>query len=159
MTVYTIHKHDHNGVPVWQYHGTLDLQTANTVCVHAHFGTLKGRDVDIDVVTFRVGDLMTEWFYSDRWYNVFQIDDVDHGHVKGWYCNISRPAMFYADYLTHDDLALDVFVRPDGTIDLLDEDEFALIDISDTERRTAWDAVAQIREAVTVRAAPFDVIK
>lgn len=159
MTTYTIHKYDHNSVPVWHYHGTLDWQTATTVCVHAHFGTLKGRDADIDVVTFRVGDLMTEWFYSDRWYNIFQINDVEDGRIKGWYCNICRPATFYPDSLTHDDLALDVFVHPDGVITLLDEDEFAAIRIDEAERRTAWDAVDELRAQVAGRSGPFAGIR
>ncbi len=157
MSFYTIYKRDHDGNPVWHYPATLDYQTETTVCIHAYFAALFGGDVE-SIITFRMGDLMTEWFYSDRWYNVFQIEDVDDGRIKGWYCNITRPALFYADYLVHDDLALDVFVHPDGAIVLLDEDEFAAIDIPDIDRAAAWDAVAQIRAAVAERSGPFAVI-
>lgn len=155
---FTIHKHDHAGRYVWQYAGEVITRDTTSVCIQARFGSVGGTDVDSGVVVFRVGDRMTEWFYTDRWYNIFQIEDVDDGRIKGWYCNITRPAQVYADHLTHDDLALDLFVGPDGAITLLDEDEFAALDLPADERRAAWEAVAQIRRLVHDRHPPFDVL-
>ena len=48
------------------------------------------------------------------------------GEPKGWYCNVTTPASFDADGIRYVDLALDLFVHPDGRFTVLDEDEFAL---------------------------------
>jgi predicted RNA-binding protein associated with RNAse of E/G family len=45
--------------------------------------------------------------------------------LKGWYCNITRPAHIDGDVITSEDLELDLYVSPDRTTVLrLDEDEF-----------------------------------
>ena len=64
---------------------------------------------------------MTEWFYSDRWYNVFRLEDVDDDRLKGWYCNIGRPARLGKAVVAYDDLALDVFVTPEGGVTVLQQ--------------------------------------
>jgi len=67
-----------------------------------------------------------------------------------------------------DDLEVDVFVAPDGTITLLDEQEFeALLDeqefealpISAKERMVVFTAIQAIRQRVTSRDVPFDKIR
>jgi len=46
--------------------------------------------------------------------------------LKGWYCNITRPAQIEGDVVTSEDLELDLFVSPDRKNLLrLDADEFA----------------------------------
>ncbi len=155
----TVQKLDHNSVLVWQYHGEIVKQGDTWVKLEAKMG----RDAHTDHFDFRVGDTMTEYFYADRWYNVFRVQDVDSGAVKGWYCNITRPAEISTtqDGVTvkAEDLALDVVVMPDGAIHLLDEDEFAALPLSDLERGQVWHAVGQIRALVEARSAPFDEIE
>ena len=46
-----------------------------------------------------------ETFYSDRWYNIFEIYDRDDDQFKGWYCNIGKPAMIEDDFVSYVDLA------------------------------------------------------
>jgi len=46
------------------------------------------------------------------------------GDLKGWYCNITKPAVVTEDELTFVDLALDLWVWPDMRYLVLDEDEF-----------------------------------
>ncbi len=155
----TVQKLDHNGVLVWQYHGEIVAQGDNWVMLVAKMG----RDAQTDYLHFRVGDTMTEYFYTDRWYNVFRVQDVDSGAVKGWYCNITRPAEIIMKgeevTVTAEDLALDVIVMPDGAVHLLDEEEFAALPLADLERGQVWHAVGQIRALVESRAAPFDEIE
>jgi hypothetical protein len=55
-----------------------------------------------------------ETFYSDRWYNVFEIYDRDDGKFKGWYCNIGYPAVIEKDTVSYIDLALDLWVSAEG---------------------------------------------
>ena len=81
----------------------------------------QGRD--LGYVRFEKGDVFYEWYYFDRWYNVFQVYS-ETGELKGWYCNVTRPAEIHDDELTFVDLALDLWVWPDRRYLVLDEDEF-----------------------------------
>ena len=65
-----------------------------------------------------------EAFYNDRMYNIFQILDGPRGKLKRWYCNVSRPAVFNQDGVSWEDLALDLWVSPDGRQAVLDREEF-----------------------------------
>jgi protein associated with RNAse G/E len=65
------------------------------------------------------------YFWRDRWYNVFRLARPGCS-LALWYCNITTPPSFDGCQLTYVDLDLDVAVRPDGFIELLDEDEFAV---------------------------------
>jgi protein associated with RNAse G/E len=78
--------------------------------------------VDLGFTTFRRGDEFIEFYYWDRWYNVFQVSSPD-GTLKGWYANVGLPAELRAAELVYVDLALDVWANPDGTFVVLDEDE------------------------------------
>jgi hypothetical protein len=78
---------------------------------------------DLGYVVFERGDVFYEYYYFDRWYNVFQIYSVS-GDLKGWYCNITRPAQVADGELTFVDLALDLFVYPDHRFLVLDQEEF-----------------------------------
>jgi protein associated with RNAse G/E len=78
---------------------------------------------DLGYVVFERGDVFYEYYYFDRWYNVFQVYSAA-GMLKGWYCNITAPAQVDGDELTFVDLALDLWVNPDLSYLVLDEDEF-----------------------------------
>lgn len=149
----TLVKRNHHGEKLWEYAGTVRGRGATWVCVVAHFNL---PDKVRDYVTFRRGDTFVEWHYSDRWYNVFELYDVCDGHFKGWYCNVTRPALITADTVQADDLALDLFVGPDGATLLLDEDEFAALDLTPADRNGALAAVEALRQAIAAGAAPFE---
>ena len=151
----TVIKADEHGQSVYEYKGEVIAFDGVEVCLKANFIRY---DVDIGPIVFRRGDTMIEWFYTDRYYNIFQVEDVDDGRIKGWYCNITRPAQFEAATVRADDLALDVFVSPTGEITLLDEDEFAALDITPEERDRASQAVESLRHCVQQRDTPFHVI-
>lgn len=155
MNNITVYKRNVYGQVVWQYDGVVIERGATWVCLRAVF---NGRESETDYVTFKRGDVYTEWFYSDRWYNVFRMNDGETGALKGWYCNITRPAHISHDSVAADDLALDVFVHPEGTVRLLDQHEFDALEISDAERAEALRAVETIRQQIARRAPPFDHI-
>jgi protein associated with RNAse G/E len=62
---------------------------------------------------------------QNRWYNIFQISAPD-GTLKGWYANVGLPAELRPETgeLQYVDLALDVWMEPDGRFVVLDQDEF-----------------------------------
>jgi hypothetical protein len=156
MSRITIEKRDHLGQSVLRYEGELVERGENYLCIAAVFGH---GDVDAGVVTFRRGDVMTEWFFSDRWFNIFRLQDVETGLLKGWYCNITRPAVLGEAFAHADDLALDVFISPRGQLSLLDEDEFALLPLSISERTAALAAVDALGELVRARWGTFAEIE
>ena len=64
------------------------------------------------------------YFWRDRWFNVFRLSRPGCS-LALWYCNVTTPPSFDGCQLGYVDLDLDVSVRPDGCIEVLDEDEFA----------------------------------
>lgn len=155
MIEFTIVKRSERGEPVLEYQGELVERADTWVCVSARFNY---PDKPVGPIVFRRGDLFTEWHYADRWYNVFEIHDGDDGNLKGWYCNVTRPAIISENRVAADDLALDVFISPDGGVLVLDEDEFAELDLSDIDRQQALMTVQVLREMVERREQPFNGI-
>lgn len=63
-------------------------------------------------------------FFTNRWYNVWHIAD-QRSHLNHIYTNIALPAQWIGhSMLEWVDLDLDIRVHMDGSIVLLDEDEF-----------------------------------
>ena len=75
------------------------------------------------------------------------------------YKQLERPYYFYGKLLTADDLALDVFVTPGGQVLLLDEDEFAALNLLADEQAAALRAVETLRDLAGRCAEPFDELK
>jgi uncharacterized protein len=156
MSNFTVYKLNHRGEIELSYQGEVLEHGANFVCVRAPF-TFATRD--LGYVILKTGDIFTEWFYSDKWYNVFRVQDGDSGALKGYYCNLTRPAIISQNDVKADDLALDVFVRVDGSTLLLDEDEYNELPLSDDERAQVQAAVAEIQRLVKRATSPFNDLK
>ncbi|MFG2213896.1 DUF402 domain-containing protein [Streptomyces sp. NPDC048685] len=79
---------------------------------------------DFGFVRFEPGDVFTEHYWRDRWFAVKEVR-TGAGGLKGWYCDIARPAVLRDGELLVEDLDLDLWVSADGSSVLrLDEDEF-----------------------------------
>lgn len=83
------------------------------------------------------------YFWRDRWYNAFRLSRPSCG-LSLWYCNITTPPSFNGDHLEYIDLDLDVAVRPGGSIELLDEDEF---EVHQKQYNYPFDVICQAEEA------------
>jgi hypothetical protein len=148
----TIIKDDHTGREVWRYQGVVIAETVSSITVEAFFNR---EDRDDGYILWRRGDRFVEHFYTDRWYNIFEIHDVEDDHIKGWYCNLARPALIEDDQVVQDDLALDVFIDPDGQVLVQDEDEFEELPLSLEERAQVRDALAALRQMIIQGDVPF----
>ncbi len=84
------------------------------------------RAVTISGLTFQTGDLLREFFSPIDPFNAFAVASADGTH-KGWYGNVTYPAFLVGDatvpVLVWHDLYLDVVVREDGSVQMLDDDE------------------------------------
>ncbi|MEU5698264.1 DUF402 domain-containing protein [Streptomyces aurantiacus] len=106
-----------------------------------------GADVrDFGFVRFEPGDVFTEHYWRDRWYSVKEVRDAE-GALKGWYCDIARPATVAAGEVVCEDLDLDLWRSADGEAVLrLDEDEFAASCLETTDPSAASAARAALDE-------------
>ena len=156
MREFKVIKRDAGGKPLLSYCGDLLERNEAFVCVDAVFAL---DDRDLGYVYLRRGDRFREWFYAHQWFNIFRVQDGESLALKGWYCNITRPPAITATSVTADDLGLDVFVTPDGRTLLLDEEEFAGLDLSTREREQAWRAAHTLETWVQRRLPPFDEIR
>lgn len=138
----SVYKQNHLGEPVFCWQGELLAESPTFRLISAFF---NGADqVNVDQVIFRRGDLMLERYYTDRFYNVFEVRVGRSDLVKCWYINLSRPAQFTTESIIWQDLALDLVFYPDGTYRLLDEDEFTALDMSSELRTRCLEAVKEI---------------
>lgn len=74
--------------------------------------------------TIERGTRSTEFYWLDKWYNVFRFAEPG-GRVRSFYCNINIPPTFDGEVLVYVDLEIDVLVQADRSYQVLDEDEFA----------------------------------
>jgi uncharacterized protein len=150
----TVHKLDAHGVETWRYSGRRLELNGGRIRLEAAFDR---PDEEFRSLRLRRGDRFVETFYTDRWYNVFAVHDVDDDRLKGWYCNITRPARLSPDgeHLYAEDLALDLIVLPDGRWQVLDEEEYAALDIPLEERRQALRALAELQAMAMGHRGPF----
>jgi uncharacterized protein len=93
-----IQKKNLNGDVVFQYEGEVVKREESAIVLEAFFGR---DDMTFMNVTLKRGDRFVETFYTDRWYNIFEIFDRDDGAFKGWYCNIGKPALIEEDTVSY----------------------------------------------------------
>lgn len=79
---------------------------------HSHLGVI------------RRGTISYEYYWLDRWYNIFRFHQPD-GNLRNFYCNVNLPPTFENGVLDYVDLDIDVLVWQDFSTFVLDLDEFA----------------------------------
>jgi predicted RNA-binding protein associated with RNAse of E/G family len=138
------------------YEGLLLVQEPGHLLVQARW---ERAAMDLGYVVFAPGDHFFEHYYTERWYNIFEVRSMA-GELKGWYCNVTRPACVEGDVLTSEDLELDLFVAPDRRQFLtLDQEEFDALALDVTEPEAyaaALRALKELEEMARAGAPPFD---
>lgn len=122
-----VQKKNPEGDVTYEYEGTLLSQDEHSIVLEALFDRA---DMPFMDVMFKTGDRFVEYYYTERWYNIFVIYDRDDSRLKGWYCNIGKPAVFEDGVVSYIDLALDLWVSTTGQQTVLDEDEFEALEIN-----------------------------
>ena len=136
-------KQDYLGRDVWQYSGTLVEVNESKIVIEAYFDR---EDIPVDKIVIRQGDKFIETYYSNQWFNIYEIQDQRSGNVKAWYCNISYPAVISNEAVVYRDLVLDLLVYPEGTQVVLDMDEFETLNITGNLRQQALQALEQLQD-------------
>lgn len=140
-----------------RYGAELLADDGNRVAVRAPWAGEGVRDFGF--VRFEPGDVFTEYYWRDRWYSVKEVRDSEGG-LKGWYCDITRPATLSGAELVVEDLDLDLWRSGDGTaVHRLDEDEFTESGLTERDPEAAAAAVAALDELEALaRGEGFDAL-
>ncbi|WP_033312802.1 DUF402 domain-containing protein [Streptomyces iakyrus] len=127
-----------------RYSGELLSDDGTRVAVRAPWAGSGVRDFGF--VRFESGDVFTEYYWRDRWYAVKEVRSAT-GALKGWYCDVTRPAVRSGPELVVEDLDLDLWRSADGSdVRRLDEDEFAESGLAETDPEAARAALAALDE-------------
>lgn len=107
----------------------------------------------------RRGTVSIEYYWLDRWYNVFRFLEPD-GSLRNFYCNVNMPPAFDGRTLSYVDLDIDLLVFPDLSYQILDMDEFEANAVSyaypaELQER-ARQALVELRALIETCAFPFD---
>ena len=149
----------HDGSEHRRWRGRIARLEANLIVLEAEF--------DSDVSHHLLGEIkrgtrLIEYYWLDRWYNVFRFLH-DDGATRLYYCNINKPPVFDGRSLTYIDLDIDVMVRPDYSYEILDLDEFEAnserYGYSAEEKAKAEAALEELLGRVQSREFPFQQLK
>jgi uncharacterized protein len=137
-----VQKKNPAGEVTYEYEGILLDRDENSITLEAFFDRA---DMPFQDVVIKTGDRFVEYYYSDRWYNIFEVHDRDDGGVKGWYCNIGEPAVIEDEIVSYVDLALDLWVSANGDQTVLDEDEFERMNLNEEMRSKALNGLRELQ--------------
>lgn len=111
-----------------------------------------------DLGTIQSGTLSREYYWLDRWYNIFIFWEPD-GNLRNWYCNVGMPPSFQEGVLEYVDLEIDILVNPDLTYRVLDLDEFAetakTFALPFQIEEKARESLAELEQLIARRGFPF----
>lgn len=138
-----VQKKNPAGEVTYEYEGVLLQQDEHSIVLQALFDR---DDMPFLDVVFKTGDRFIEYYYTDRWYNIFAVHDREDDRVKGWYCNIGKPAVFEDSTVSYIDLALDLWVSTSGKQTVLDQDEFDALELSEELRTGALHGLEELKE-------------
>ena len=146
-----VQKKNPAGVVTYEYEGVMLSRDHHSIVLEALFDRA---DMPFMDVVFKTGDRFVESYFTDRWYNIFAIHDREDGKVKGWYCNIGKPAVIEDGVVSYVDLALDLWVSTNGKQTVLDEDEFERLDVDEDTRKRALVALEELKNVMKKQQPP-----
>ena len=104
------------------------------------------------------GTISYEYYWLDRWYNVFRFHEPD-GAFRNFYCNINMPPVFENGVLDYVDLDLDVLIWPDLRYEILDRDDFERNSVkynyAEAVRVKALECLGELMRMIEKREFPF----
>lgn len=127
----------------WRYTGKVLERTEDSILIEAFFNR---PDKPFHGVLLAEGDRFVERYYTNRWYNIYEIHDHKTDALKAWYCNVTYPTIFEAGVIVYIDLALDLLVYTDGRHLVLDEDEFLELNLGEEDEKKAREALQELQD-------------
>jgi protein associated with RNAse G/E len=152
----TVRACKYDGVEHRRWPATILRQEGSLLVLDAKFD----QEIQHDLLgTIAAGTTSIEYYWLDRWYNVFRFTDPQ-GNLTNHYCNINVPPTFDGQLLSYVDLDTDILVQPDYSYQILDLEEFeenALrYGYSSEVRLNAERALSELITLIESRAFPFN---
>jgi uncharacterized protein len=142
--VVRVYKYDGREYRTW--HARVAEEIGPLIVLDAVFA----EDVEHDLLgNIASGTISKEYYWQDRWYNVFRFNDR-------FYCNVTEPPRFDGSLLTYVDLDVDILVERDFSYRILDLEDFELYPYPGEVKQKARQAVAELISLVEARAFPFN---
>lgn len=135
-------KKDTSGNVVHTYVGTIIDHYDQYILVEAFFDFDEITQNDFTLIR---GDKFLEVYSPTKWFNIFEIFKGQSSQIKGWYCNITTPAIIKSSSIEYIDLAIDLLVYPNSEQRILDIDEFQMLNIPPTMKLKGLDALEELQ--------------
>ncbi len=107
------------------------------------------------------GTMSYEYFWLDRWYNVFRFHEPG-GEFRLFYCNICMPPLLTDESLSYVDLDIDVVVGSDGKAATLDTEDFVRNAVRfgypENVKRKVSETVVELLGYIQEKKFPFDTV-
>jgi len=142
--VVRVYKYDGREHRTWR--ARLAQQVGPLIVLDAVFA----EEVEHDLLgRIAAGTVSKEFYWLDRWYNVFRFNDR-------FYCNVAEPPSFDGSLLTYVDLDIDVLVEQDFSYRILDLEDFETYPYPAEVKQKARHAVAELLSLVEARSFPLN---
>jgi predicted RNA-binding protein associated with RNAse of E/G family len=138
-----VQKKNPAGEVTYEYEGELLSRDETSIKLEALFDRA---DMPLVDVVIKAGDRFVEYYFTNRWYNIFAVHDHATDKIKGWYCNVGKPAVIEEGVVSYVDLALDLWVSTDGRQTVLDDDEFEALDLNEELRTGALKGLEELKQ-------------
>jgi len=117
-------------------------------------------DITHDLLgTILSGTRSIEYYWLDRWYNVFRFSEPG-GELRSYYCNVNVPPEFDGQTLNYVDLDIDILVAPDLTYQVVDlhdfEENVNRYHYSAELQKSAVRGLNELIDLIEARAFPFN---
>lgn len=97
------------------------------------------------------------FFYPNKWYNIISM--IRKRGIT-YYCNVASPYLYDGEAIKNIDYDLDLKVFPNGSYEILDEEEFAKhgfdMKYSLDVQKLAWDSLRELVDMAKEGTPPFD---
>ena len=139
-----------------RWSASIQRQEGSLLVLDARFDEEINHDL---IGTIVAGTISTEYYWLDRWFNIFRFSDPA-GRLQSFYCNINIPPVLDGQLLSYVDLDIDILVQPDFSYRVLDLEDFAnnaaRFGYSDDVRQHAQQAFNEVIAIIESRAFPFN---
>jgi len=112
-----------------------------------------------DLGIIRRGTVSYEYYWLDRFYNIFRFHEPEGG-LRNFYCNVNMPPTFANGVLDYIDLDIDVLVWNDFSFKILDMEDFEYNSVkfkySKKVIENSKKSLAELLQMIKTREFPFD---
>jgi protein associated with RNAse G/E len=145
----------YNGIEYRRWNARIKSRVKELIILNAEF---EDEVQHASLGTIPKGTRTIEYYWLDRWYNIFQFLKAD-GSTRIWYCNINTPPELINGELSYIDLDVDILVQPDLSYQVMDLDEFEenakRYGYSEQVKKRAFKAVDELVSMIEAVRFPF----